>query len=107
MGVAFLLDGFGGADSSLLQLRRLPVVGVRIHPLLFQPTRSSRDAGALACATLAMVRAMGLRSIATGIDSARQLVFLKAQQCDEFEGTLVDAPLAAEAFVRKWLAQQG
>jgi EAL domain-containing protein (putative c-di-GMP-specific phosphodiesterase class I) len=36
MGVHFVLDQFGGPGSSLLQLGRLPIDEVKIHPLFFQ-----------------------------------------------------------------------
>jgi diguanylate cyclase (GGDEF)-like protein len=106
MGVRFALDQFGGANSSLLQLRRLPVDQVKVHPLFFQPTGTSRDSAVLAAAVMAMARSLGLRSVATGIVDAAQLAFVKEQRCDEYEGPLVDFPLKPDAFAKKWLVKQ-
>ena len=105
MGVRFVLDQFGGPHSSLLQLSRLPVDEIKIHPLLFQSAPGS-DNGPLAAATIAMARSLGLRSIATGIDKESQLAMLEARQCDEYQGPLADAPLTAQAFAKKWMTAQ-
>jgi diguanylate cyclase (GGDEF)-like protein len=105
MGVRFVLDQFGGPHSSLLQLHRLPVDEVKLHPLFFQ-VAAGRDAAPLTAATLAMLRSMGLRSVATGIDHEPQLALLQAQQCDDCQGPLVGAALSAPAFARKWMTAQ-
>lgn len=106
MGVRFVLDQFGGEHSSLLQLRRLPVDEVKFHPQFFQPMPGNRETPQLSAAMLAMTRSLGLRSVATGIDAARQLAQLEAQQCDEYQGPLVSAPLGADAFAKRWLSAQ-
>ena len=103
MGVRFVLDQFGGPCSSMLQLRRLPVDDVKLHPLFFQPTSTGRDNAPLAAATIAMVRSMGLRSVATGIEGAPQLALLTAQQCDEYQGPLAGPALPAKVFSKKWM----
>ena len=103
MGVHFVLDQFGGPDSSLLQLRGLPIDAVKIHSLFFQPAGTNGDVGPLAAALLALTRQLGLRSIATGIETERQLELLEAQQCDEYQGPLIGSPMTADAFAKKWL----
>jgi EAL domain-containing protein (putative c-di-GMP-specific phosphodiesterase class I) len=101
--VRLVLDRFGGPNSSLLQLRRLPIDEVKIHPLFFQSADSRRDGSALTMGLLAMARYLRLRSIATGIETERQLELIEARQCDEFQGPLVGAPMTEAAFAEKWL----
>lgn len=103
IGVHFVLDDFGGPDSSLLELRWLPVDEVKIHRLFFQPGGAGRDGAALATSLLAMVRQLGLLAIATGIETERQLDVIEAQQCDEYQGPLIGPPMTADAFAKKWL----
>ena len=103
MGVRFVLDQFGGPDSSVLQLRRLPVDEVKLHPQFFRPDGGGRDLSLVASATFALVRTLGVRSVATGIDSASQLDLLQAQHCDEYQGPLLGPAVAAPAFAAKWL----
>ena len=106
MGVRFVLDQFGGENSSLFQLRRLPVDEVKFHPLFFRCTGAGRDTPALSAAMLAMSRSLGLRSVATGIDNVDQLVLLETQGCDEYQGPLVGMPVDAQAFSKRWLSAQ-
>ena len=106
MGVRFVLDEFGGEHSSLLQLRRLPVDEVKFHSQFFRSGIDERDTTALASAMLVMTRSLGLRSIATGIEHTRQLPLLEAQQCDEYQGSLIGVALGATSFTKTWLAAQ-
>lgn len=103
MGVRFVLDQFGGPDSSVLQLRRLPVDEVKLHPQFFQPDGGGRDPATVAGATFALARTLGVRSVATGIGSASQLSLLQDQHCDEYQGPLVGPAMPAPAFAGKWL----
>jgi diguanylate cyclase (GGDEF)-like protein len=105
MGVRFVLDQFGGPHSSLLQLHRLPVDEIKLHPLFFQG-EAGRDAAPLTTATLAMAHSMGLHTVATGIDNERQRALLEEPHCDQYQGTLAGPPLNAAAFARKWMAAQ-
>ena len=103
MGVHFVLDQFGGPQSSLLQLCRIPAVDLKLHPRFFH---APGPGDALAGATVAMVRAMGLRTVATGIDNGCQLALLEQMQCDEYQGPLAGPPLKAAAFASKWISAQ-
>lgn len=104
MGVHFILDEFGGPRSSLMQLRRLPVDEIKFHADLFLPGPGSREPEALGTALIAMTRSLGLRSIASGIETAGQLDVIEAQQCDEYQGPLVGVPMTADLLAKKWLA---
>ena len=99
-----MLDRFGGPESCLLQLGRLPADEVKLHPQFFQATAG--DHSQLAAATLAMARGMGLRTAATGIDNERQLALLEEKHCDEYQGALAGPPLKAAAFAKKWMTAQ-
>ena len=103
IGVRFVLDQFGGPDSSVLQLRRLPVDEVKLHPQFFRPDGAGRDLSPVAAATFALVRTLGVRSVATGIESASQLDLLQAQHCDGYQGPLLGPAVPASAFAAKWL----
>jgi diguanylate cyclase (GGDEF)-like protein len=104
MGIRFVLDRFGGPDSSLLQLARLPVDEVKLHPQFF-PAEVHGHA-ALAAAALGMAKGIGLRTVATGIGDERQLALLEGGHCDEYQGPLAGAPMKAAAFAKKWLTAQ-
>ena len=104
MGVRFVLDQFGGPDSCLLQLGSLPADEVKLHQQFFQTT--SRNPAPLAAATLAMARAMGLETVASGIDDESQRALLAEMKCDHYQGLLAGPPLTALAFAKNWLPAQ-
>jgi diguanylate cyclase (GGDEF)-like protein len=106
MGVRLALDDFGAAQSSLVQLRSLPIDEVKVHPLFFRQIEKNKEDAAFVTALLAMTRSLGRRFVATGIDTAAQLIFLKAHGCDECQGSLFNEPMRERDFARNWLARQ-
>lgn len=106
MGVRFVLDWFGGPDAPLLQLRQLPYSEVKMHPLFFQLTGTSSNSASLVAATVGMTRNLGLRCVATGIENTDQVALLQGNLCDEYQGPLVGAAVAAPTFANSWLVAQ-
>ena len=103
MGVRLALDHFGAGHSSLMQLRRFPIDEIKIDPLFFDKIEENKDNAAIVTAMMAMARSLGLTFVATGITASAQLAFLKAQQCDQCQGSLFDEPMEAGEFAMKWL----
>lgn len=103
MGVRLALDHFGAGHSSLFQLRRFPIDEIKVDPLFFDKIEENKDNAAIVTAMMAMARSLGLTFVATGITASAQLAFLKAQQCDQCQGSLFDEPMEAGAFAMKWL----
>jgi EAL domain-containing protein (putative c-di-GMP-specific phosphodiesterase class I) len=48
-----------------------------------------------------MGRALGLKVLAEGVESAEQLAFLRAQGCDDAQGYLIGRPMPVEQFVHR------
>lgn len=103
MGVRLALDHFGAGHSSLIQLRRFPIDEIKVDPLFFDSIEENKDNAAIVTAMMAMARSLGLTFVATGITASAQLAFLKAQQCDQCQGSLFDEPMEAGEFAMKWL----
>jgi len=45
-----------------------------------------------------MAQALGIRTLAEGVETAEQLAFLREQGCDEAQGYFFSQPLPAQAF---------
>jgi EAL domain-containing protein (putative c-di-GMP-specific phosphodiesterase class I) len=93
-GVAVAIDDFGMGYSSLAHLRRLPVDHLKIDRSfvtgLLEPDGSpeARDGGALAGAVVSLARALGLSTVAEGVEHAHQARALRELGCTYAQGWL-------------------
>jgi len=95
-GVRLVLDDFGTGHSSLALLRKVPVEALKIDKHFVQAMVEDRDAAAIVHAVVALAHALGLQVIAEGVETAEQLLFLRAYRCDRIQGFHFSRPLAAE-----------
>jgi EAL domain-containing protein (putative c-di-GMP-specific phosphodiesterase class I) len=95
-GLSIALDDFGTGYSSLSYLRRLPVDTLKIDRSFVAPITRSQDAAALTRSIIAMGKALGLRVVAEGVESAEQRALLAEWRCDEIQGYVVAPPLPAQ-----------
>jgi EAL domain-containing protein (putative c-di-GMP-specific phosphodiesterase class I) len=98
-------DDFGTGYSSLSYLQRLCLKELKIDQSFV--SRLGMDAGAseaIVRATLAMAKALGLRTVAEGIDTPEQAVWLRGQGCDIGQGYYFGKPMPSAEFVTVFLA---
>ena len=108
-GIGLSLDDFGSGYSSLRHLHSLPIDSLKIDPSFVQALLNGQPGAADATVVRAVVelgRSLGKGVIAEGIESASQLVLLRAMGCLQGQGYHLAPPLAAEA-VPALLAQTG
>jgi diguanylate cyclase (GGDEF)-like protein/PAS domain S-box-containing protein len=91
-GIPVGLDHFGTGFSSLAYLREFPLDFVKIdrsfiHGLRFGPTE-----GAVVAAVIDLSHALGLLTIAEGVETTRQLNTLRALGCDRAQGSVLGQP---------------
>ena len=89
MGLSIALDDFGTGYSSLSHLRRLPVDTLKIDQSFVKPIAQSTEAAALTRSIVAMGKALGLRVVAEGVETAAQRGLLTEWSCDEIQGFLI------------------
>jgi len=108
MGVALALDDFGTGFASLSHLARLPIDRLKVDRSFVAGVGSGRPGGergeAITRAVIGLARALGLGTVAEGVETADQLAFLDAEGCDVAQGWLIGRPLdgveAAAAYLR-------
>ena len=100
MGIGLVVDDFGTGYSALSYLRRFHFDRLKIDRSFLDGVGTQPDATALATAILAMAKSLELASLAEGVETEEQAVFLCAQGCDELQGFLTGAPCAASDFAR-------
>jgi diguanylate cyclase (GGDEF)-like protein len=93
-GVGIAIDDFGTGYSALAYLRRLPVDTLKVDRR-FLAHMDKTDVAVLA-AILEMARALGLRTVAEGIETREQLAQLQALGCDLGQGYFLARPMDAQ-----------
>ena len=95
-GVMASIDDFGTGYSSLSYLKRLPISKLKIdRAFIHEVTTNERDA-AIVDAIILLARALGLKTVAEGIETPDQLEFLKEKGCDLAQGFYFSKPVPAD-----------
>ncbi len=97
MGVSLALDDFGTGFSSLSYLHRFPIDTLKIDRSFVQDLPHVAERAAITRAIIMMAQAMGMKTVAEGVETAGQLEFLREVGCDEFQGYLLTRPLEPAA----------
>jgi EAL domain-containing protein (putative c-di-GMP-specific phosphodiesterase class I) len=97
LGVRLALDDFGTGYSSLSYLQRFPIDLLKIDKAFTQGTTGSAEEMALAEAVLRIGGALGMRTVAEGIERRAQIEHLRGHGCELGQGFLFSPPVAAEA----------
>jgi diguanylate cyclase (GGDEF)-like protein/PAS domain S-box-containing protein len=96
LGFKFTIDDFGIGESSLLRLKHLPLTTLKIAKSFVRDIDSDESDRAIIRTVVAMGQSLGVRVLADGVERESQLAFLCQAGCDEAQGHLFSAPLAAE-----------
>ncbi|MEP7054980.1 MAG: EAL domain-containing protein [Actinomycetota bacterium] len=94
MGVQLALDDFGTGYSSLGHLQRFPVNILKIDRSFVERMHEGNDGSAIVAAVTAMARALGMKTVGEGIETAEQLAGLSDLGCDDGQGYLLARPAA-------------
>jgi diguanylate cyclase (GGDEF)-like protein/PAS domain S-box-containing protein len=92
MGVSIALDDFGTGYSSLSLLRDLPISVVKIDRSFIAPIAEDRRTAALVRSVVAMCNALGISTVAEGVETREQLALVTAFGCDHAQGYLFGLP---------------
>jgi diguanylate cyclase (GGDEF)-like protein/PAS domain S-box-containing protein len=94
-GVQIAIDDFGTGFSSLGQLRRFPVDMIKVDRSFVQGVESEEKDAAITANLVTLAHALGVLTIAEGIESDAQLASLRGLGCDLAQGYLFARPLPA------------
>ncbi|HEY7946142.1 MAG TPA: EAL domain-containing protein, partial [Acidimicrobiales bacterium] len=95
MSVALHLDDFGTGYSSLAYLQQFPVDIIKIDRAFIAGTVMNGPNAALVHALVELGNALGLETVAEGIETADQLVWLQREGCHAGQGFYFSYPLEA------------
>ena len=104
LGVRIALDDFGTGYSSLAYLRRFPFDTLKIDRAFISELLVQGDAQAIVRTITQLAGALGMRTIAEGVENEAQLAVVSQTGCDEAQGFLISRPCPAPTFA---LLRQG
>ncbi|TDJ41369.1 MAG: EAL domain-containing protein [Gammaproteobacteria bacterium] len=99
-GVRIALDDFGTGYSSLNMLRELPLDVVKIDRSFVSELDSSEQGRILVRHLISIVDALGKEVVAEGVETEKQLQYLRDADCEYVQGFLISKAKPAADFIR-------
>jgi diguanylate cyclase (GGDEF)-like protein len=100
LGVRIAVDDFGTGYSSLAYLRQFPVDSLKIDRTFIAGMARSSEAHALTHTLIQLGKALGLQTLAEGVEEQGQVRELQLEGCDLAQGFLFARPLEPTALER-------
>ena len=97
LGVQLAIDDFGTGYSSLAYLEQFPVSHIKIDRSFVTPLDDPRRGDGVVHAIVEIGRALGLTTVAEGIETPTQLARLRELGCELGQGYLFARPLERDA----------
>ena len=105
-GVRIAMDDFGTGYSSLVYLQKFPFDKVKIDRSFIRNLESDPSAAAILRAVMGMSQALGLRTLAEGVETIAQAERLRSEGCEAAQGYLFGRPLAPEELMERLIIAQ-
>lgn len=99
LGVRIAIDDFGTGHSSIGYLKRLPIDQLKIDQTFVRDAPESPKDAALVQGMVTLARSLNLEVIAEGVESERELSFVRDVDCDAAQGFYLGAPKGIEALL--------
>lgn|SRR3990167_1165470 len=102
IGVKIAIDDYGTGYSSLSYFKRLPVSILKIDKSFVADLGKNlhqENDNIIVTSTIQLAHSLGLKVIAEGVETERQLTFLKEADCDYVQGFYFARPMTAEKVV--------
>jgi diguanylate cyclase (GGDEF)-like protein len=105
LGSRVMVDHFGAGYSSLIQLKDLPVTGLKIDREFVHGIAESAKYASITRAIVSLAGEIGLDTVAEGVESTRQVEFLRSMGCRAYQGFCFSPAVPAEEAARFLISQ--
>jgi diguanylate cyclase (GGDEF)-like protein/PAS domain S-box-containing protein len=92
LGVRLAIDDFGTGYSSLAYLRQLPIDQLKVDRCFIDGLSVDAEARAIVAAVTGLARALGLTTVAEGVETSAQVDALRELACDLAQGYFFTTP---------------
>ena len=103
LGVKIAIDDFGTGYSSLAHVRQLPIDKIKIDRSFVSKMLSDHRDAAVVEAIIALGRNLGVTVVAEGVETAKQLEYLRGSPLIDIQGFFIAKPMSpsdCEAWLR-------
>ncbi|MHB8342322.1 MAG: putative bifunctional diguanylate cyclase/phosphodiesterase [Mycobacteriales bacterium] len=101
LGVRLAIDDFGTGYSSLKYLKRFPLDIIKIDQAFVADLATDPTDAAIVSAVMSLARAVGMTTIAEGVETAEQLDRLRELGCPLVQGFYLSRPVPSEELTRR------
>ncbi|MEQ1485465.1 EAL domain-containing protein [Methyloglobulus sp.] len=106
LGIKLSIDDFGTGYSSLRYLNRFPLDTLKIDRSFVKELPENSDSSAIVNAILALAKTLNLKTVAEGVETMQQKIFLQNTTCDALQGYYFSKPMPVEEFQNYWEQQK-
>jgi diguanylate cyclase (GGDEF)-like protein len=103
IGVRISMDDFGTGQSSLTQLKNIPLNELKIDKSFVINLATDKQNEAIVRATIELAHSLGIDVVAEGVEDEYSLRFLSGAGCEEAQGYFFSKPVPSRKFLN-WLA---
>ncbi len=97
-GFTLSMDDFGSGHSSLGMLRTINVDTIKMDKTFFDIAKSEEKSQLIVASVLEMSHKLGIKTVAEGVETQRQIDFLKSTSCDVVQGYFYAKPMPIADF---------
>lgn len=99
-GITFSIDDFGTGYSSLTHIKHLPLHTLKIDKSFVDGLPNNETDWKITQVIISLAKSFGLATVAEGVETVDQYVFLKNLGCDTIQGYLYSPPVPKEEFAK-------
>ncbi len=99
LGIGLTLDNFGKANGALSNLQVYPFDEIKIDRVLVKNVPVRADSAAIVKAVVNLARALGIRSVAEGVETRDELDMMARVGCNKVQGFYISRPVPAAELI--------